>query len=129
MIELKPCPFCGGEVEMRPSDFRLGASLNGTDSVVYCPTCDEVFGERHNKSKLHLIEWWNGRAARTCHWVWMEEHNHVTAIDECQFSGWALDCGCYMEPIEEFDEIYDIDNKPDGAWAFCPICGAKVMGR
>jgi len=66
MSELKPCWSCGGNVEIRPADFRMGVSINTTDAVIYCPTCDEVFGGGYNKSKLQLVEWWNTSAERTC---------------------------------------------------------------
>lgn len=51
-IELKPCPFCGGEAEM----------LNYSESewLVYCPACGGAV-EKWRKTEAEAIEQWNTR--------------------------------------------------------------------
>ena len=55
MIELKPCPFCGGEVILETVD---GNSPEGY--YIYCPKCDFESGV-YSESKF-IIEKWNRRA-------------------------------------------------------------------
>lgn len=56
MSELKPCPFCGGNVHLDEaySYFR--------DFVLYCTGCDMVFTlDSFHTSKEEVIETWNCR--------------------------------------------------------------------
>ena len=64
-VELKPCPFCGGEAEFE--------TYGDTACAVTCrkcrcgtPTVSLNDGER-------AVEAWNRRAERTCHYVYDKE--------------------------------------------------------
>lgn len=52
MVELKPCPFCGGEPELID---------RGDFYWVYCESCDALGGKHRDESKA--VEAWNQRAA------------------------------------------------------------------
>lgn len=53
MIELKPCPFCGGEVKI----FKNYLNQNG----ISCTRCDGVFWFDDNSNEKNLKEAWNRR--------------------------------------------------------------------
>ena len=56
MSELKPCPFCGGEVrlDIAYSYFR--------DTVIYCDVCDMVYTlDDCDATKEQIAEAWNMR--------------------------------------------------------------------
>lgn len=56
MINIKPCPFCGGyaHVDYTYSHFR--------DTVIYCEGCDCVFAlDALDKSAEEIGEAWNRR--------------------------------------------------------------------
>ena len=58
MTELKPCPFCGGEVrlDIAYSYFR--------DTVIYCDGCDMVYTlDDCDATKEQIAEAWNMRAS------------------------------------------------------------------
>lgn len=122
-VELKPCPFCGGEAE-------LTKYLHSTDDDVYTlygVRC--LYGESDQAALAHAygvehsiygyffeyqaIEAWNNLAQQTC---------HMTEIFCGTVSGieWVCsECGstCFVsEPL-------DTDEKPH----YCPNCGAKVV--
>jgi len=60
MNELKPCPFCGSEVELRGSEKELTSGENISYWYVICPECGaSVYG---SKDKATAIEAWNTRA-------------------------------------------------------------------
>lgn len=56
-IDLKPCPFCGGNVrfDVAYSYFR--------DTVIYCDSCDIVFAlDDCDASGVDVARAWNRRA-------------------------------------------------------------------
>jgi Lar family restriction alleviation protein len=55
MFDLKPCPFCGGEVILETVD---GNSLE--ECYIYCPECDFESGV-YSKYEF-AVEKWNRRA-------------------------------------------------------------------
>lgn len=59
-MELKPCPFCGGEIRI----VRLHGSY-GEPWYARCDRC-EVSGYYY-KTEAQAIEAWSDRLERTCH--------------------------------------------------------------
>lgn len=61
MCDLKPCPFCGGEVEVVKIDDKW---------MIDCATCErhhwEAVIETKYMGREGLIEWWNTRPETKC---------------------------------------------------------------
>ena len=56
--ELKPCPFCGGKVDLIPNINTAGKNLFN----IYCVRCDYEFAHFCVDSSMKsLIEKWNRR--------------------------------------------------------------------
>lgn len=55
MSELKPCVFCGGDVEIWETGF-------GVVSVIECRHCKTRFVFPWNRNGNELFEFWNRRA-------------------------------------------------------------------
>ena len=121
--ELKPCPFCGGGVELK---------YIVSDHAIYCPECDRHFWEqeaRHpHPGRAGLIEWWNTRADRTCH---IRYHGGMVSEGGMEAEDWYFcdACGYELDDQEatawnEY-EFHDFE----GAMPFrrCPDCGAKIV--
>lgn len=102
-IELKPCPFCGGEPTMSSYTY---STLGGgyvqfkveceNDNCPAQPTVDW-----HYWSEAEAAEAWNTRAERTCH-------------DEAKYPDFFVCSACHVTI---------------GKWVprYCPNCGAKVV--
>ena len=73
-IKLKPCPFCGGEVELWaiasepfPPAYKVDISKITEESqdvcFIHCPTCKSNFHKemRIESFPLDTVEWWNTR--------------------------------------------------------------------
>lgn len=76
-IKLKPCPFCGGEVELwaiweiasdsPPPAYKVDADKIIKESrdvcFIHCPTCKSNFHKemRIESFPLDTIKWWNIR--------------------------------------------------------------------
>lgn len=54
MEELKPCPFCGGEVEL------VGVN-SGNPFHIWCENCELEFGVDKDYHTYQVIEAWNRR--------------------------------------------------------------------
>lgn len=68
---------------------------------------------------------------RTCEWIWGEDwfESSTEGPRELHWANWYLDCGCWEGDEDEFCDFDDPEARPDGGWAFCPNCGAKVVGE
>lgn len=83
MTELLPCPFCGGEAEIRG------------DSVLFvqCAKCGTRYGDRYHATEAEAIAAWNTRATTTIGKVQVEIepvlHGILTAeqVREAIFNG------------------------------------------
>lgn len=122
MDNLLPCPFCGGEAEMITLRDGLGRICK---SYVWCDKC-ETRGDYYN-TEAEAIAAWNSRAE-------MGYEDALILLDEMGLSertceteyrsggygigGWyCLACGGYMHDDMQQD------------MAYCPNCGAKVVGE
>lgn len=113
-IELKPCPFCGGEPIM--SSYTYSLSGAGIQYKVEC--------ERHNCPAQPTVDWhywtaeeaaeaWNTRAERTC------RMDYVGYIGTEESRASIYQCSkCNMR--------YMSANVPDPG-EYCMACGAKVV--
>lgn len=57
MSALKPCPFCGGDVEITGIN-------NGSPFVVWCDNCGLEFGVNKEYYIYQAIEAWNRRRSK-----------------------------------------------------------------
>lgn len=99
MNELKPCPFCGGEAEVRRYQNVFSAVCCDEDCAAY-----NGLYRSEAEAALH----WNTRAERTCYIKErLEVSNRTGVVRELVF----LSCGHIAEPRSKF----------------CKKCGAKVV--
>lgn len=118
MIELKPCPFCGGEAE-----YRDGSS---TTPYIRCNKCGGRTLSSYNREKL--AEAWNKRAAVT-------DEQFAVAVHDGEV--WRKERTCRDFGGEEGTngEGYDFACSACGFCCdipqpnYCPNCSAKVMER
>lgn len=99
-MELKPCPFCGGEAEFGGND-RTGYFVE----CLTCGTNDPLPNLVYSMEEVAAA--WNTRAERTCR-PSTNLYGYVACCSECGRS--LLEHG--------------------GAgrlWHYCPNCGAKVV--
>lgn len=58
MIDLKPCPFCGGAVRIEDAYDYL------RETVIYCDLCDMTFAlDNCHATKTEVCDAWNRRAS------------------------------------------------------------------
>lgn len=106
--ELKPCPFCGGEAEIRPVTMPDGnvrqyvSCLNDS-----CGAASGLFG-----MDCYAVDAWNRRAERTCRIVLVGDQGNQNW--ECS------ECGAGFE----WDDMSEPPN-----CNYCPNCGRKVVGE
>ena len=118
-VELKPCPFCGGEASLYGgTNFETARSAYYVEcSDPLCPVCPTTPTADliAYKTEAKAAEAWNTRAERTCKPANVAEY----AWDdfECSECGWVTwsflmeheGCGTVCKP------------------RYCPNCGAKVV--
>lgn len=132
--ELKTCPFCGGEAELKRHDDTFSvicehhewSKLNADgirtagDIAIYADMQGEYNFDTHEleyspeeieRCKNAVIEAWNTRAERTCKATYPNDSDYRTVpIPRCS------EC---RRPIIEYE---------DGGLAnYCHYCGAKVI--
>lgn len=102
MIELKPCPFCGGEPKL-------------IDNFIVCEKCATrmeraiVYPRWHESTEL--IQRWNTRHERTCR---MADNGDYT-----------MTCSCGEEIDWHMTDHY-ADCTAEYSYSYCPHCGARV---
>lgn len=110
-IELKPCPFCGGEAEMISEYFY---SMGTNASQVRCKVCHSWGSPSKargvEKQVAAAAKAWNTRYERTCHNV---------AQDRTCGEFTCSNCGHEDGPFEYAPEPGE----------YCKECGAKVVGE
>lgn len=113
-MELKPCPFCGANAEMRyhPSCMR---DPSHRAWEVGCSICDARVGNTIyaiGKTRDEAIAAWNTRAERTCKLP--ETRIDHGSIEYNGTTEWRRCSGCGAEVL-----AYPA--------RYCPKCGAKVV--
>lgn len=133
MIELKPCPFCGGEAECISSlETAPIVDLNGyfikTDKVyheeTHCRACGIGYELKNGEPKETTMEKWNRRslkddieaiinalpsANKSGHWIHDTHYGLNLPEHKCS------ECGTWEYSDEESN--------------FCPHCGADMRGE
>lgn len=105
MDSLLPCPFCGGEAEIRGEILLF----------VRCAECGTRLGEGYYATKAEAIAAWNTRAERTCRIEGRYGNQYCTC------------CGEMVGTWDSESELY-IDGNMVELWNYCQNCGAKVIG-
>lgn len=72
--ELLPCPFCGGQAEMRESSTH--------DFYVKCKDCGAATRRNHENRNGAVMDW-NARAERTCRMETAEGCQNWNSCSEC----------------------------------------------
>lgn len=109
--ELKPCPFCGGEAEMREG--------SSTKPYVRCKRCGCRTGS--SRYRGNVAKSWNARAAVTDEQFALAVHDGEAwqVVRECEWrseyddENFVAECGAtiFWEPP---------------APPYCPYCGGRV---
>lgn len=125
--DLKPCPFCGGEAELKDGLYSEDGMHDQKWSVC-CKRCGATvsrapfygkgnyfWGKASEGCELMreaVASLWNARAESTCHMVpmWEEPDANGYMTCKCDACGWMAD--------------YAADSEPSG---WCASCGAKVV--
>lgn len=120
MNELKPCPFCGGKVEI------VGIK-NGNSFIVWCENCGLGFGIEKEYYLYQIIGAWNHRAEqgqsekvaelkRELERVKQERDAAVKDLDALRKkTGWKCDC-CYYNDNYNRDVCTGCDYNSDNNW-------------
>ena len=112
--ELLPCPFCGGEAEIHPSN-DWDVKFTGSTYFAWCDKC-ETRGDYYN-TEAEAIAAWNTRAERTCR-MELTDLNSGSAYRDVWLCG---ECGGQVEQHTFLGK----SDKPN----YCPNCGRKVVSR
>ena len=106
--ELKPCPFCGGDTELKEYKPNVSGVAICKECGARSPICknDHVGGW-----KPKAIAAWNTRAERTCHVNELDALTQTLSMANGCSWGECSECG-YLTPTDS---------------VFCVECGAKVV--
>lgn len=105
-VTLLPCPFCGGEAELKPTYDLDTDEIDGW--FAWCCTTNDCTTHPMTNDYLtraEAVEAWNTRAERTCHNIW-----NVELTGRLRFQ--CSECGAVSLEITP---------------RYCPSCGAKVV--
>lgn len=119
-IELKPCPFCGGEAYLR--DFGAGfhrVCCWNRDCAMTCETPMRTSAEK-------AITDWNTRAERTCKNA--NEEWEKTSFAHAATSFCCSECGAHYVDCESYYAALAGADEEQIRTNYCPNCGAKVVG-
>lgn len=128
MEELKPCPFCEGEIrdkeyERDPySGLRYAVAHDDPNGACPIATYDEPLTWLYD-SRDGVAHAWNRRAERTCRNLLSGQYDGETF--KCSECGYACEVAIPEEP-EHYSWLADWHCELP---AYCPNCGAKVVER
>jgi hypothetical protein len=116
MTELLPCPFCGGEADVKVLEYDDDCKVWG----VFCEfDLANEYSHGHfvdnYATEAEAIEAWNTRAVETCKLICHEVELPDSLKD--------ADVEIYVYECSECGERMFSD------YNYCPNCGAKVMGE
>lgn len=120
-MELKPCPFCGGEAAM-VKQRRSGRTRDIVNAFVRCKSCG---ARSKNVSSLHVAERnleayaaksWNRRAERTCRAVGRDLKPYEPDPEHSLLDAACGRCGGYLGGREQ-----------SHVGEYCPECDARVV--
>lgn len=106
MSELLPCPFCGGEAELR----HVSQLWEPRDNYWAACKCCHMSGKTY-RTEAEAIAAWNTRAELTCHINELDALTQTLSMVNCCSWGECSECGC-LTPTDS---------------VFCIECGAKVV--
>ena len=112
MTELKPCPFCGGEAELR--FFNNGPSFSYR---VECLNCTAMVGRRFEEYSTNRTFWFGIKQEAIDAWNTRAERTGKQVITECNdglmppFTAHCGECGVQWGYTPNY----------------CPNCGVKVV--
>ncbi len=105
--ELKPCPFCGGQAEIHPSN-DWDAKFTGATFFAWCDEC-ETRGDYYN-TEAEAIAAWNTRA---------DDNEDVVTCFNC---GAQIDMLGMFTPLAKSSVLYR------HYATYCPACGERLVG-
>lgn len=133
MVDLKPCPFCGGEAEIVTLDNWYINSPVGVGWPVgvgcsQCPVIIAEFGEyKRFTTEAEAIAAWNTRAERTCRNLEKRNSNLWFVCSKCGAnSGNGTYSEEWMHQDHTDEECAEYNGEP---FNYCPNCGVKVVGE
>lgn len=106
MAELKPCPFCGGEVEETGGSCNFGKKIMTLN--VKCRKCGTSVALKtawNTNAYIEAVEAWNR----------MVDHLALEAETTQIIDGCCTACGAFMDCCEAAD------------YKFCPYCAKRVV--
>lgn len=128
-MEIRECPFCGGDRVGLSYDEYFGGKRHDKPLVKVFVKCRECGGQGHgftasqNGTKLYgrrsmreaereAVKWWNRRSERTC-------TVDPSRVDEeiGEYSHLSIEMSCGHEFTWDWLEVPD----------YCPYCGSKVI--
>ncbi len=121
-IDLKPCPFCGGKVEIQP--WKYNRHLPGFIYDFVCLHCGCSFHAGYCETEDEAIAKWNTRLA--CYDCQM---GGVPATEENMAKyGWVKERTCHATKVDSFTwGCSECGGHWHDAVNYCPNCGAKVV--
>ena len=105
MVELKPCPFCGGEAR------KVYRSSGGTTHIE-CTVCRAQFLKSTCENAYD--DAWNTRAERTCKIVTKDNLGETDGDGDV----WHECTSCHRQ--------WDYGDLPKHGLNYCPGCGARI---